>query len=159
LSNCKCVAVLLRIYGTSSFTVLLLCNLFFFSQCAGNIRLTKTKLQPLKMILSKRVGSRYQMDLIEMPPYQDYRYILRVVDHLSQYGFVAPLAHRSSKEVATSLLAILSCEIMPDILQSDNEGEVSYLGVAHGYLMVINTQTFHYIFLVHCMYLVSRTLH
>jgi hypothetical protein len=111
------------------------------------------------MILSKRVGSRYQMDLMEMPPYQDYRYILRVVDHLSQYGFVAPLAHRSSKEVATSLLAILSCSIMPDILQSDNGGEVSYLGVAYGYLMVINTQMFHYIFLVHCMYLVSRTLH
>jgi hypothetical protein len=132
---------------------------FYFPQCAGNIRLTKTKLQPLKMILSKRVGSRYQMDLIEMPPYQDYRYILHVVDHLSQYGFVTPLAHRSSKEVATSLLAILSCAIMPDILQSDNWGEVSELGIVHSYSLLIKTHTFYYIVLVHCMYLVSRTLH
>jgi hypothetical protein len=46
-------------------------NLILFalcSQCVGNIRLTKQKQQPLKMILNKNVGSHYQMDLIEMPP-------------------------------------------------------------------------------------------
>jgi hypothetical protein len=32
----------------------------------------RMKMQPLKMILSKKVGSRFQMDLIEMPPYQEY---------------------------------------------------------------------------------------
>jgi len=157
LSDCKYVAVLLRVAELLPYGCIVV--LTFFFQCAGNIRLTKTKLQPLKMILSKRVGSRYQMDLIEMPPYQDYRYILHVLDHLSQYGFVAPLAHRSSKEVATSLLAILSCAFMPNNLQSDNGGEVSYLGVIHSYSLVIKTQTFYCIVLVHCMYLVSRTLH
>jgi hypothetical protein len=48
----------------------------------------RTKMQPLKMILSKKVGSRFQMDLIEMPPYQEYSCILHVVDHLSKYGYV-----------------------------------------------------------------------
>jgi hypothetical protein len=52
-------------------------------QCIGNTKITKSKQQPLKMILSKNVGSRYQMDLIEMPPVQGFRYILRIVDHLS----------------------------------------------------------------------------
>ena len=60
-------------------------------QCLSNIVLTKAKQQPLRMIMSQRVGSRFQMDLIEMPPFQGWRHILRVVDHLSLYGFVAPL--------------------------------------------------------------------
>jgi len=60
-------------------------------QCIGNMKITKSKQQPLKMILSKNVGSRYQMDLIEMPPVRGFRYILRGVDHLSQYRFVALL--------------------------------------------------------------------
>ena len=41
----------------------------------------RMKMQPLKMILSKKVGSRFQMDLIEMPPYHGYCYILCVIDH------------------------------------------------------------------------------
>jgi hypothetical protein len=76
------------------------------------------------MILSKSVGSRSQVDLIEMPPCRGYRYILRVIDHLSQYGFVAPLIQRSSQEVGGALLCILCHSIMPEILQSDNGGEV-----------------------------------
>jgi hypothetical protein len=91
----------------------------------GNTKLIKSKFNPLKMILSKDVGSRYQMDLIEMPPYQEYKYILRVVDHLSQYGFVHPLKHKKSEEVGTALIKIISHAIVPEILQSDNGGEVS----------------------------------
>jgi len=86
----------------------------------------RTKMQPLKMILSKKVGSRFQMDLIEMPPYQDYCYILRVVDHLSKYGYVRPIKARSSQEVGNALLSIVSTSITPRILQSDNGGEVSW---------------------------------
>ena len=85
----------------------------------------RTKMEPLKMILSKKVGSRFQMDLIEMPPYQDYCYILRVVDHLSKYGYVRPIKARSSHEVGNALLSIVSTSITPRILQSDNGGEVS----------------------------------
>jgi len=64
------------------------------------------------------------MLLIEMPLYNNFRYILRVIDHLSQYGFVAPLTQRSSLEVGQALMNILSSAIMPNILQSDNGGEV-----------------------------------
>jgi hypothetical protein len=96
-------------------------------QCAGNTKIIKSKQQPLKMILSKSVGSRYQMDLIEMPPVHGYRYILRVLDHLSQYGFVHALQQRSSIEVANGLLTILCHAIIPEILQSDNGGEVSLM--------------------------------
>jgi len=85
----------------------------------------RTKMQPLKMILSKKVGSRFQMDLIEMPPYQDYCYILCVVDHLSKYGYVRPIKARSSVEVGNALLSIVSTSITPRILQSNNGGEVS----------------------------------
>jgi hypothetical protein len=101
----------------------------FFMQCAGNLKVSKSKLPPLKMILSKSVGSRYQMDLIEMPPCRDHRYILRVVDHLSMYGFVAPLYQRTSEEVGFALLQIVSRSIVPEILQSDNGSEVS--GIVH----------------------------
>jgi hypothetical protein len=86
----------------------------------------RTKMQLLKMILSKKVGSRFQMDLIEMPPYQEYCYIFCVVDHLSKYGYIRPIKARSSLEVGTALLSIVSTSITPQILQSDNGGgEVS----------------------------------
>ena len=75
--------------------------------------------------MSQRVGSRFQMDLIEMPPFQGWRHILRVVDHLSLYGFVAPLKRRESNEIGTRLIQILSQSIMPEVLQSDNGAEVS----------------------------------
>ena len=81
-------------------------------------------MQPLKMILSKSCGARFQMDLIEMPPYQQAKYILRVVDHLSKYGYVRPLPQRSSFAVGRALLTIISTCITPRILQSDNGGEV-----------------------------------
>ncbi len=82
----------------------------------------RTKMQPLKMILSKKVGSRFQMDLIKMPPYQEYCYILRIVDHLSKYGYVRPIKARTSVEVGNALLSIMSTSITPRILQSDNGG-------------------------------------
>jgi hypothetical protein len=39
------------------------------------------------------------MDLIKMPPCDGYRCILCVVDHLSLYGFVAPLKQRLAEEI------------------------------------------------------------
>jgi hypothetical protein len=84
----------------------------------------KTKMTPLKMIMSKSAGSRFQMDLIELPPYNGYDHILRVVDHLSKFGYVYPVKSKTSEEVGKSLLCILSTSIMPSILQSDNGGEV-----------------------------------
>ena len=76
------------------------------------------------MILSNRAGSRFQMDLIKMPPCRGYTQILRVVDHLSKYGYVAPMKSKSATECADALVRILSRSIMPKILQSDNGGEV-----------------------------------
>ena len=79
----------------------------------------------LKMIISKRCGSRFQMDTIEMPSYLGYRYILRVIDHLSNYGFVGKLKHRNGEEMGDELVRILSSSMIPDVLQSDNGREVS----------------------------------
>lgn len=86
--------------------------------------ITKTKQQPLKMILPKKVGSRFQMDLVEMPEYNGFRYILRVVDHLSCYGYVAPLRQKESEEIGLALVRIISTSIAPEVLQSDNGREV-----------------------------------
>jgi len=47
------------------------------------------------------------------------------VDHLSQHGFMSPLRLQSSQEVGDALLRILSQAVIPEILQSDNGGEVS----------------------------------
>ena len=82
-------------------------------------------MNPLKMILSKKTGSRFQMDLIEMPEFDGFNYILRVVDHLSKYGYVYCLKRRSSEEVGKGLLTILATSIQPTVLQPDNGGEVS----------------------------------
>ncbi len=85
----------------------------FIDQCAPHDRVTvRTKTQPLKMILSKSAGSRFQMDLIKMPPCRGYTQILRVVDHLSKYGYVAPMKSKSATECADALVRILSGSIM-----------------------------------------------
>lgn len=95
-----------------------------FFQCCATVVITKTKQQPLKMILPKKVGSRFQMDLVEMPEYNGFRYILRVVDHLSCYGYVAPLRQKESEEIGLALVRIISTSIAPEVLQSDNGREV-----------------------------------
>ncbi len=58
------------------------------------------------MILSKEAGTRFQMDLIEMPEYNGYNHILRVVDYLSKFGYVYPLKTKTAREVGKSLLCI-----------------------------------------------------
>ncbi len=79
-----------------------------------------SKRQPLKMILTKSAGARFQMDLVQMPEFNSYSYILRVVDHLSKYGFVFLLKRRTAQEVGDGLLHILAASVGPRILQSDN---------------------------------------
>ena len=92
---------------------------------AGKRPSKKLKMNPLKMIFSEFVGSRYQVDLIDMQSQEQngYKYILRMVDHLSGYGFVACQKSKSSAETASSLIQILSISIDPKILQSDNGSE------------------------------------
>lgn len=98
----------------------------FPTQCTPHKTMPKkTKMTPLKMILSKSAGARFQMDLIELPPFNGYDHMLRVVDHLSKFGYVYPVKTKTAEEVGKSLLCILSTSIMPSILQSDNGGEVS----------------------------------
>jgi hypothetical protein len=67
------------------------------------------------------------MDTIEMPSYLGYRYILRVVDHLSNHGFVGKVKLRNSDVIGNELVRILSSSMIPDVLQSDNGREVSNL--------------------------------
>jgi hypothetical protein len=83
-------------------------SIYFVSKCVPNKVVPKrTKMQPLNMILSKKCGSRFQMDLIEMPPFQSYSYILH-----------------TSLEVGRALVIIIANSITPRILQSNNGGEV-----------------------------------
>ncbi len=106
---------------------LLFCaNIFFISfQCVPNKGLPKkSKQQPLKMILSKTAGARFQMDLVTMPVYNDHNYILQVMDHLPKFGYITVIKQRTAKEVGDALLRFLSSSIMPKILQSDNGGDV-----------------------------------
>ncbi len=56
------------------------------------------------------------MNTIEMPSYLGYRYILRVIDHLSTYGFVGTLKHRNGEEMGDELVCILSSCMIPDVL-------------------------------------------
>ncbi len=64
------------------------------------------------------------MDLIELPPFNGFYHILRVVDHLSKFGYMYPAMSKGSEEVGKSLLCIISTSIMPSTLQSDNGGEL-----------------------------------
>jgi hypothetical protein len=52
---------------------------------------------------------------------------LRVIDHLSNYGFVGKLKHRNGEEMTDELVHILSSSMVPDVLQSENGREVSDL--------------------------------
>ena len=94
--------------------------------CASTRRKITAKQRPLKMILSKTIGKRGQMDLIDMSSQQDpdgYKWILRLIDHLSGHGHVRPLFTKTALECGTAIIQILSSSIDFDILQSDNGGE------------------------------------
>jgi hypothetical protein len=103
------------------------------------------------------------MDLIKMPLCKGYTQILRVVDHLSKYGYVARLKSKDATECTNALLRILSGSIMPKILQSDNGGEVSifnffiltcimryFLCIKFHYYISIITETnlYHFLYLM-----------
>ena len=102
--------------------------------CMASQTKITAKQRPLKMILSATVGSRAQMDLIDMTSQQDdgYCWILRLIDHLSGFGAVKPLKSKTAKECGIAIIQILS--FFPDfaVLQSDNGGE--FLGETIEYL-------------------------
>ena len=93
--------------------------------CMASQTKITAKQMPLKMILSETIGSRAQMDLIDMTSQQDngYCWILRLIDHLSGFGAVKALKSKTSKECGIAIIQILS--FFPDfvVLQSDNGGE------------------------------------
>jgi hypothetical protein len=113
-------------YGIPTAAIMLYLSLC--PNCTTSRRKLKvSKRNPLKMILSKRVGHRCQADLIDMQssenPVTGDKYILRYADHLSGYGHVRPLKNRSSAVVGRALVEILSESVEPFILQSDNGSE------------------------------------
>lgn len=82
---------------------------YFLPQCVPNKVVPKqTKMQPLDMILFKKCASHFQMDLIEIPRFQDYVYILHVMDHLSKYSYEHALKMRTLMEVGKGLISILA---------------------------------------------------
>jgi hypothetical protein len=84
-------------------------------------------MRPLKFILSKQVGARAQVDLIDMrsqvDPVTGHKWILRYADHLSGYSQVRSLFGKTSAEVGLALVQIIGASIFPKILQSDNGSE------------------------------------
>ncbi len=138
INTCPTVSCLLH-FGYNWYTLLLTYHLLFsFTtfgfQCLNHARGTPSTQPALKMIISKQCGSRFQMDTIEMPSYLGYCYILRVVDHLSTYGFVRKLKHRNGEEMGDELVHILSSSMIPDVLQLDNGREVSDFLIVSVYL-------------------------
>jgi hypothetical protein len=83
------------------------------------------KLNSLKTILSPTIGSRAQMDLIDLNRYRDgpYCWVLRYIDHHSGFSYVAPLTSKSSLVVGHELGRSLGTAVMPEILQSNTGTE------------------------------------
>jgi hypothetical protein len=85
-----------------------------------------SRMQPLKFIMSLTVGHHAQVDLISMEStsIQEYNYILRYVDHLSGFSYVAIMRSKKGEEAGAKLVHKLvqffSTAIIPEILQSDN---------------------------------------
>lgn len=73
-------------------------------------------------------GDLWQIDLIEMQPYEDinkgYRYILVVIDCYSKYVWVRPLKNKTGVEVASKMKSILNkAGYIPKNIQSDHGTE------------------------------------
>ena len=68
------------------------------------------------MILSATIlGKRGQMDLIDMSSQQDpdgYKWILRLIDHLSGHGHVRPLFTKTALECGAAIIQILSSSLL-----------------------------------------------
>jgi hypothetical protein len=105
------------------------CIKIFLNLCpiyhSGSNPARSSKPNPLKFIYSPRVGHRAQIDLIgmETQSYNGYEHIMRYVDHLSGFSYVAPLKSKHARPIGMKLLQIFSTSIIPEILQSDNGSE------------------------------------
>jgi hypothetical protein len=121
-SNLLCITNTLGYYGIPFLAVKMFVSTF--PLCVPNKAIPiQSKQKPLKIILSKSAGARFQMDLVEMPEYNEHKYILHVVDHLSKYGYVHPLKRRTATEVGDALLRIIATSLGSRILPSDDGGE------------------------------------
>jgi len=79
----------------------------------------------VKLIISKELNSRCQIDLIDMQAQPDgnYKFILVYQDHLTKFVNLRPLTHKRAEEVAYVLLDIFTTFGAPAILQSANGRE------------------------------------
>ena len=80
----------------------------------------------VKPILSSRMNSRAQIDLIDMQSHPDdgHRFICVYQDHLTKFVVLKALKTKTAAEVAYHLLDVFTLFGTPCILQSDN-GRVS----------------------------------
>ncbi len=72
------------------------------------------------------------MDLVDCrrKPDKGYRWILHYVDHHSGFAHVACLKRKTSLLAGRALIKIMPAAVIPQVLQSDNEGE--FLGKLFG---------------------------
>lgn len=73
---------------------------FSSQQCQNHARDTPATEQASKMTINKRCSSQSQMDTIKIPSYLGCCYILRVIDHLSRYGYIGKFNEIESKEMS-----------------------------------------------------------
>ena len=81
---------------------------------------------PLQMMISDTIGSQAQMDLIDMrrKGVNNYKLILHYVGRYSGFAHVACLKNKKAEMVGKEMVHILSTAVIPEVLQSDNGGEV-----------------------------------
>lgn len=88
-----------------------------------------TNKPPLKSIISKNIGDRWQIDLINMRSEpvqchgQTYQYILSVIDVFSRFLICRPLQNKSSKLVCKTMNDVFLEYGTPKVLQCDNGTE------------------------------------
>ena len=87
----------------------------------------KEQKNPLKFIISDQVGTRSQVDLIDIRSFEvkGMKWILRYIDCLSGFSQVRCIPNKSSAVVGDAIIQILSASVRLLILQSDNGPEFS----------------------------------
>ena len=98
----------------------------FVARCGiCQMRLPKKYKAALRPIITRQLGERHQVDLIDFHTESDgdFKYIMHVTDHWSRFRWGFTLTDKTAWQVAFNLRIIWMIHGPPKILQSDNGGE------------------------------------
>lgn len=103
--------------------------------------------EPPKPVTSPRVMDRIQMDIVDLQRSEvesdgrTYKYVLVVMDVFSRFLFLRPLTSKSSTEVASHVLSLVSDIGPPKIVQTDQGTE--FKGVVQILMDKLKIQVIH----------------